>query len=246
MKPAIVTFLGSGDAFGSGGRFQTCLLVEAPSHRFLIDCGASSLVAIKKAGVLPSQIDAILVTHLHGDHFGGIPFFVLDAQFSKRDRPLTVAGPPGLQERTLEAMEVLFPKSSETQQRFPLEFVELPADHATELGPIRVTAYPVIHFCGAPPYALRVECDGRSIAYSGDTEWTDRLLEAAAGADLFVCEAYFFDKRVRFHLDYQTLVTHRARLTCRRLVLTHMSSDMLSRAPAPEVEAAYDGMVVRL
>jgi ribonuclease BN (tRNA processing enzyme) len=96
-------------------------------------------------------------------------------------------------------MEVLFPKSSETPQRFPLEFVELPPDHATELGPIRVTTYPVIHFCGAPPYALRVECDGRSIAYSGDTEWTDRLLEAAAGADLFVCEAYFFDKRVRFH-----------------------------------------------
>ena len=246
MMPVSVTFLGCGDAFGSGGRFQTCLLVEAPSHRCLIDCGASSLVAIKKAGVLPSAIETILVTHLHGDHFGGIPFFILDAQFSKRERRLTIAGPPGLQARTREAMEVLFPKSSETQQRFPLEFVELAPNDVTQVGPLRVTAYPVVHFCGAPPYALRVECDGRSIAYSGDTEWTDNLVKASTGADLFVCEAYFFNKRVKFHLDYQTLAAHKAALTCRRLVLTHMSDDMLDRALGPGIEAAFDGMVVTL
>jgi ribonuclease BN (tRNA processing enzyme) len=245
MKPVTVTFLGSGDAFGSGGRFQTCLFVDAPSHRFLLDCGASSLVAIKKAGVLPSAIDTVLVTHLHGDHFGGIPFLILDAQFSKRESPLTIAGPPGIQARTREAMEVLFPKSSETQQRFPLAFVELLAEDATRVGPMRITAYPVVHFCGAPPYALRVECDGRIIAYSGDTEWTDRLVEASAGADLFVCEAYFFEKRVKFHLDYQTLAAHQAALTSRRLVLTHMSGDMLARVPGG-IEAAYDGMVVTL
>jgi ribonuclease BN (tRNA processing enzyme) len=212
----------------------------------LIDCGASSLVAIKKAGVLPSSIDTILVTHLHGDHFGGIPFFILDSQFSKRESPLTIAGPPGLRARTREAMEVLFPKSSETQQRFPLEFVELAPEYITQVGAIRVAAYPVVHFCGAPPYALRVECDGRSVAYSGDTEWTDRLVEASTGTDLFVCEAYFFEKRVKFHLDYQTLAAHKAALTCRRLVLTHMSDDMLDRVLGPGIEVAYDGMVVTL
>ena len=143
-------------------------------------------------------------------------------------------------------MEVLFPKSSETQQRFPLEFVELAPNDVTQVGPPRVTAYPVVHFCGAPPYALRVECDGRSIAYSGDTEWTDNLVKASTGADLFVCEAYFFNKRVKFHLDYQTLAAHKAALTCRRLVLTHMSDDMLDRALGPGIEAAFDGMVVTL
>ena len=246
MEPVTVTFLGSGDAFGSGGRFQTCLLVHAADHRFLVDCGASSLVAIKKGGVLPSAIDTILVTHLHGDHFGGIPFFILDAQFSKRRSLLTIAGPPGLRARIRDAMEALFPKSSETEQRFSLEFVELASGAATPIGRIRVTAYPVIHFCGAPPYALRVECDGRTIAYSGDTEWTDSLVEASAGADLFVCEAYFFDKKVKFHLDYRTLAAHKATLTPHRIVLTHMSDDMLARVPDAGVEAAYDGMIVTL
>jgi ribonuclease BN (tRNA processing enzyme) len=246
VKPVTVTFLGSGDAFGSGGRFQTCLLVDAANRRFLVDCGASSLVAIKRAGIAPADIDAILVTHLHGDHFGGIPFFLLDAQFSKRADPLTIAGPPGLRARTRDATEALFPKSSETEQRFSLDFVELPPGVATSVGQIRVTAYPVLHFCGAPPYALRVECDGRTIAYSGDTEWTDSLVEASAGADLFVCEAYFFDKRVKFHLDYQTLAAHRAALTCRRIVITHMSDDMLARIPDAGMEAARDGMIVRL
>jgi ribonuclease BN (tRNA processing enzyme) len=246
MNPVTVRFLGCGDGCGSGGRFQMCLLVDAPSHRFLLDCGASSLVAIKRASVPPSGIDAILVTHLHGDHFGGIPFFLLDAQFSKRQSALTIVGPPGLRDRTREAMEVLFPSSSETKQRFPLEFVELPPGQASRVGPICVTAYPVIHFCGAPPYALRVECDGRSIAYSGDTAWTDRLVEASAGTDLFICEAYFFEKKVKFHLYYETLAEHREALTCHRLVLTHMSDDMLARVLGSGVEAAYDGMVVTL
>jgi len=96
-----LTFLGSGDAFGSGGRFNTCMLVETATTRFLIDCGASSLIAMKRTGITPNSIETILVSHLHGDHFGGLPFFILDPQFfSKRTVPLTDAGPPS-QRRSL-------------------------------------------------------------------------------------------------------------------------------------------------
>ena len=112
MAEVRVQFLGSGDAFGGGGRFQTCILVQAGQTAFLMDCGASSLVAMKRFGVDPAGINLILVTHLHGDHFGGIPFFVLDAQFSRRSRPLVIAGPPGIEARTRQAMEVLFPGSA--------------------------------------------------------------------------------------------------------------------------------------
>jgi ribonuclease BN (tRNA processing enzyme) len=241
-----VTFLGSGDAFGSGGRFQTCILIESGAMRFLIDCGCSSLIALKKHGVRPSTISTILVTHLHGDHFGGIPFFILDAQFSRREAPLSIAGPPGLEERVRTAMEVLFPKSSETRQRFPMEFVELPASTTSRVGAVRVVAEPVVHFCGAPPYALRVECAGRTVAYSGDTEWTESLTKIANGADLFICEAYFFDKRVRFHLDYRSLAERKADLGCKRLVLTHMSEDMLGKLDFLDAEYAEDGKTIRL
>jgi ribonuclease BN (tRNA processing enzyme) len=234
-----VTFLGSGDAFGSGGRLQTCILVEAAKTRFLLDCGASSLIAMKKQGVSGSSISAVLLTHLHGDHFGGIPFFILDAQFSKREEPLLIAGPPGTESRVRAAMEVLFPKSSETSQRFRLDFSELPLSTACAVGSARVTAEPVVHFSGAHSLALRVECSGRTIAYSGDTEWTNSLLTVARGADLFICESYFFDKKVKFHLDYATLIERKGELGCKRIVLTHMSEDMLGRLGDVDVDVEW-------
>jgi ribonuclease BN (tRNA processing enzyme) len=246
MSAVSVTFLGSGDAFGSGGRFQTCIFVECPTTRFLLDCGASSLVALKKQGIAPATIRTILISHLHGDHFAGIPFFILDAQFSRREAPLTIAGPPGLEARVRDTMEVLFPKSSEITQRFLINFVELPSSTLSQVGDLRVTAEPVVHFCGAPPYALRVECGERTVAYSGDPEWTDTLVKVAAGADLFICEAYFFDKKVKFHLDYHSLVERKTRLACKRVILTHMSEDMLKRLPEVEAEWAEDGKTITL
>jgi ribonuclease BN (tRNA processing enzyme) len=241
-----VRFLGSGDAFGSGGRLQTCILIESGGFRCLVDCGASSLIALKGAAVDPNDIDTILVTHLHGDHFGGIPFFILDGQFSRRSGRLLVAGPPGLTERVTQAMEVFFPGSSRAKRKFEAEFLELAEGAFTTVGPLRVTPFEVVHACGAPPYALRIELDGRTIVYSGDTEWTDRLIAAAAGADLFIAEAYFYDKPVRFHLDYVTLARHRAQLGCKRLIVTHMGPDMLERVAELPVEAAHDGLEVSL
>jgi ribonuclease BN (tRNA processing enzyme) len=242
-----LTFLGSGDAFGSGGRFQACVYVQSDASRFLIDCGASSLIAMRRFGVEPNDVDAILISHLHGDHFGGLPFFILDSQLvSKRARPLVVAGPPGLEARVREAMEALFPGSSRVQQKFALEFVELPEAAPTALGAIEVTPYAAVHASGAPAYALRVRCDSKVIAYSGDTEWTDALVDVARDADLFICEAYYFEKQMKYHLDYRTLMAHREELRCRRLIVTHMSADMLSRLGDVEVECAEDGKGIEL
>ncbi len=247
MSRITVQFLGSGDAFGSGGRFQTCIRVATPRLSFLLDCGASSLVAMRRYRVASASIDAILLTHLHGDHFGGVPFFILDAQLSsRRTTPLVIAGPPGSQARILSAMEVLFPGSSETRRNFALDFVELAERQATAVGGLQVTAYPVFHASGATPYALRVECEGKALAYSGDTEWTDSLAEAADGADLFICETYTFEKKIKYHLDYRTLMAHRAALNCRRLVVTHMNTDLLARLSEVEVEYAEDGKQIVL
>jgi len=247
MNPLTIHFLGSGDAFGSGGRFQTCICVTTFRERFLLDCGASSLIAMRRDGIDPLSINAILLTHLHGDHFGGLPFFILDAQLiSKRTAPLLIAGPIGTEARVMSAMEVFFPGASRIQQKFALEFIEIPERQMTTIGNLRVTTFPVVHASGATPYALRVECEGKVLAYSGDTEWTDSLLDAANGADLFICEAYYFEKKFKFHLDYKTLLDHRAALGCRRLVITHMNADLLARLPEIEIEYAEDGKQIIL
>ena len=89
-----VLFLGTGDAFGSGGRLQTAALVTGSGARVLVDCGSATLPALRARGIDTGSIDAIFLTHLHGDHFGGVPFFLMDAHYgSTRSAPLTIAGP---------------------------------------------------------------------------------------------------------------------------------------------------------
>ena len=238
-------FVGCGDAFGSGGRLNTCFHVAGRASNFLIDCGATSLPALKRLEIDRDAIDLILITHFHGDHFAGLPFFLLDAQFSRRTRPLTIAGPHGIETRLPLLMEALFEHSSTTQQRFDLSVVALTPEQSRNFGAVRVTPYRVVHGeTGGPFLGYRIEAEGRTLAYSADTEWTEALIPLAQGADLFIAEAYMYEKVVKNHLSLKTLEQHLPTIGAKRLVLTHMSDDMLSRLEDVPHLAAEDGMVL--
>src|SRR5260370_20617464 len=240
-------FVGCGDAFGSGGRLTTCFHVTGERVNFLIDCGASSLPALKRLGIARENIDLILITHFHGDHFAGLPFLLLDAQFSRRTRPLVIAGPEGIEMRLTQVMEALFENSSKTKQRFELSIVALSPRETRSFGAVQVTPFPVAHAdSGGPLLAYRVEAEGRVIAYSADTEWTETLIPLARDADLFIAEAYTYDKAVKNHLSLKTLETHPAEINPKRLILTHMSDDMLARLDTLGHTAASDGMMVEI
>lgn len=243
-----LTFVGSGDAFGTGGRFNTCFHVAASHGNFLIDCGASSLVAMRRCGVEPNAIDTIFLTHLHGDHFGGLPFLILDAQLvSRRRDPLTIVGPVGLKERLYETMRVLFPGSEKIQQKFVLELVEIEAEAERRVGAVTVTPFIAAHNSGAPSFMLRLRCDGRTIVYSGDTAWCANLVRAAQGADLLIVECSGYDKEIPQHLDYFTLRRRRGELAAKRIALTHMGPEMLAkRGEVTEFELAEDGKSLAL
>jgi ribonuclease BN (tRNA processing enzyme) len=238
-------FIGCGDALGSGGRCNTCFHVTGGRVNFLIDCGASSLPALKRLGIAREAIDLILITHFHGDHFGGLPFLLLDAQFTRRSRPLVIAGPVGIETKLANLMEALFEHSSKTKQRFDLSVVALEPEQSRTFGEVKVTPYPVVHGeSGGPFLAYRIEAEGRVITYSADTEWTDALIPAARGADLFIAEAYYYDKIVKNHLSLKTLEAHLPEINAKRLVLTHMSGEMLARLGDLTYTAAEDGMAV--
>jgi ribonuclease BN (tRNA processing enzyme) len=241
-----ICVLGCGDAFGSGGRLNTCFHVSTTSTRFLIDCGTTALIAMRRFGVEPNNIATVFLTHLHGDHFGGLPFLILDAQLvSRRTTPLTIVGPPGLRERLPALMEAMFPGSSTVDRKFELHLFEVQSETETEINGVSVTAFVVRHPSGGPSYALRLSCEGKVLCYTGDTEWVDVLVRAAHKADLLIAEAYTAERRVRFHLDWATLQQHLPEIAAKSVLLTHMSPDMLDRAP-DGYEPAYDGLVLTL
>ena len=240
-----VRFLGSGDAFGDGGRLQACILLETDGYRALLDCGATSLVAMKRADVDPNTIDAVLLTNYHGDHAGGVPYLILDGQFRKRDRALFIAGPRGVRERVTAIFEAALPGSAATRQRFDVTYVEL-APHPVTIGPLEVTAIPVAHLEPTTPHGLRVSVGGRVVAYTGDTEWCDALPRLAQGADLFIAECYSVDKAIPQHLSHASLVAHERELAVRRIVLTHPGVETLARQSELHWPLASDGTVVEL
>jgi ribonuclease BN (tRNA processing enzyme) len=258
-SPAVtVTFAGSGDAFGSGGRYQACIHVrQEGASPVLLDCGATSLSALKRLGLDPGEISTVFVSHLHGDHFGGLAFLILDGQFSRRTMPLAVAGPPGTARRLADTMECLFPGSWQVRRRFAVEVTELTPDPAPTASTastgsastgsgVGVRAWPADHPSGAPALILRLDLAGQVIAYTGDTAWTGAIAAAARDADLLIAEAYYRDKNIPYHLSLADLDTHRDQLTARRVILTHMSGDMLGSQPATSFERAYDGLTVTL
>ena len=246
MPSAHVTFVGSGDAFSGGGRFQSCLHLDGDCEPLLLDCGATSLTALKRLDIDPASIGYVALSHLHGDHFAGLPWLILDGQFGNRTKPLVIAGPDGTRERVERTFEALYPGAAEAQRAFETRFIEYRERVPFELGPARITAYPVRHSPGSAPHALRVEYAGKVIAFSGDTEWTDTLVEASRDADLFICECNSFDKQTPGHLDYQTLAANSSRFRSKRLVITHLSTEMIDRLSETQLEAAADGTVVRV
>lgn len=247
-----LTIVGCGDAFGAGGRLQTGYLVDLGSafdnQRFLIDCGATSIIGLNKLGIDANSIGTIFISHMHGDHFAGLVWWLLHTQHvAKRTAPLTVIGPQGIEARTFAAAEILFPGSSKVARRYDLIFKECRAGAPLTEGPVTVTAWEVSHPSGAPSHALRFEVGGKILSFSGDTEWVEALVPVSAGADFFIAECYAFGGPVRYHTSWEVLSKNLPRITAKRIMLTHMNASMLSRLDEikrPNIVLAEDGLVI--
>jgi ribonuclease BN (tRNA processing enzyme) len=240
-----IQFLGSGNAFSDGGRANAAIHVTAPGVSLLLDCGGSALPAIKKH-VDPATIDAVAVSHLHGDHFGGITFLVIEQHFAGRKKPLVVGGPPSLEQRLRAEEQALFPDFfGPTTLGFSLSTVVLSAE-PTALGGARVSALPVRHVRLAEPHGLRVQVAGKLIAYSGDARFTEHLLAVAKGADLFICEASFFERDDPAHISYRQVLAHSEEFEAKRIVLTHLGAETLAHLSDLELEHTTDGSVIEL
>lgn len=241
MSEVKLKVIGCGDAFGSGGRLNTCFYVDAGSIRFLVDCGASSLPGLKQYGIQTDDIDAIVISHFHGDHYGGVPFILLDTAVNRRAKKLQIISPIDGQRRIAALLDLLYP-GTEVLEKLDVEFLEYNVNEIMDLGDWRIQAFDVIHAERALPHGLRIEVAGKVIAYSGDTSWTDVLFALGERADLFICECNFFDKQVKGHMNYQELERHLPEFSCKKMLLTHFDQQMLRRLDEVNLECLHDGM----
>jgi ribonuclease BN (tRNA processing enzyme) len=242
-----ITVLGSGDAFGAGGRFHSAYLTEVAGATFLLDCGPSILQAAKQVSWDLGKLDAVLLTHLHGDHFGGVPFLFMEYRYeTPRTRPFAIYGPEGTERRVQAVFAALYERTAAEPLPFPVEYHELAAGRSVELGAARVTPLPVHHVPELTAFAYRVEVEGRTFLYSGDTAWTDELAAHARGVDLFVCECSTFETQLDIHVSYPEIAARAHDLGCRRLVLSHLGSEPLRRLGELRLECARDGMTLDL
>lgn len=241
-----LTVLGSGDAFGSGGRLFSAYLLEGQRSTVLLECGPTVLQGLKRIPIDTRCIDVVLVSHLHGDHFGGLPFLFMEYIYeTPRVRPLRIYGPPGIAARSRTLFDALYRKIADGPWPFPVEYHEIePARGPISIDGIRIAPFEVPHVPELTCLGYRLDVDGRTLCFSGDTGWTERLVEAAAGADLFLCECSTYDTRLDIHVAYPEIAAAAPRLGCKRLVLTHLGREPLERLGALTVECAVDGMTI--
>lgn len=240
-----VTFLGAGDAFSSGGLHQSGYFVQGSETSFLLDCGPSALCDMKRAGLRTDSVDTVLISHLHGDHFAGLPFLFLEYTYvARRSRPLVIAGPSGTEERVNRLFSVMYRHAASLPLPFDLEFFHLIPGRQQRIGSLTIDSFAVPHQQDELSLGLRVEVDGRTIVYSGDSSWTEELTRQSRGSDLFICECSSFDTRVPSHLDYKQLRENRDLFGSKRMILTHLGQDVLARRAEIDMELASDGLVV--
>ena len=242
-----VVFIGTSDAFGAGGRRQSAVMVRGRRGGMLLDCGATTNTGLSELGIDRGEIDSILVSHFHGDHFGGIPLFLLAALYTdRRTHPLEIAGPPEVEARVRRLAAAMGHDIDRNDWTFDIRFTEIRPGAQIDLGPAEVSAFEMQHQLEAHPQGYRVSLGERTIAYSGDTGWFPDLPQLSAGADLFICECTLHHDALDFHLNLDEIVEHQAEFDCGRLILTHLGAEMADQRGRCEIETADDGLVQKL
>jgi ribonuclease BN (tRNA processing enzyme) len=242
-----VVFVGTSDAFGAGGRRQAAILARGPGGAVLLDCGGTTVSGLAALGIARDEIDAVAISHFHGDHYAGIPQLLLAALYEdERRRPLVIAGPVGVELRVRTLSRAHGYALEEREWPFPIRFVELPAGRPVPVGPGEITAFPTHHQADVCPHGLDLRLGSRRVVYSGDTGWFDELPARARGAELFICECTLFEKNFEYHLSFEEISRRIDAFDCQRMILTHLGPDMCERRGSLEVETADDGLKLLL
>lgn len=246
MSPRVI-FLGTGDAACAGGRHQASYLIQGLEGSFLLDCSPTTLASLKRHGLSSKQIDMVLLSHFHGDHFAGLPFLLLEYRdIELRSRPLPIVGPPGVQDRVMMIFRAMYPDAASEPLPYALDFIEAHPHKQLSVGGVLVDPFPAPHQKQPISLGYLITVDNRKILYSGDTGWNEELVAFSQGTDLFICECTLFETTMATHLNYPLIAENLSRFGSKRMILTHLGHEALRRQEEIKLEIAHDGLVVDL
>jgi ribonuclease Z len=245
--------LGSAASVPDAEHDTVAMVLRGSDWAVLVDCGASSLHKLARAGVDMEAVRAVVLTHRHADHLYGLPMLVQGLWLGGREDPLPVHGPVETLEVARGLLELF--DLAERQDMFALEWHPVPlreGRRVLDMPGVQITAAPMIHG-QVQTLAMRFEntTNGRAIVYSADTEPCPALVHLALGADLLIHEA------TGDHLGHST-PAQAAESACEagvaRLALIHypvrgvnLEAWLLAAAEFPgPVELAHDGSVYQL
>jgi len=212
-----------------------------------MDAGPTVLAALKDAGQPTDEIDFVLLSHLHGDHFAGLPFMIMEYLYERpRRRELLIAGPAGTEQRVMDLYRTMYKEAASRPTTYPIRFQTLTADSNVEIGSVAIEPFAVPHQVSEPSLGLKVRLEGKTILYSGDSGWTEEFVRRTADVDLFLCECCYWDTKVDFHINYPEFERHRGRIGARRIVLSHLGREVLGKLDRVKEECARDGLVIDL
>ena len=224
-----LTVLGCGDAFGNGERFNTSFLVVHDDEHVLLDCGTTTLLRLKEEGINLEEISTIVISHFHGDHFGGIPFFLICSLFEHpRSNPLTIVGPKDVKEKVFALQEIMYPGTAEKLDGLQLKFIEFEDGSPLHIEDKVIDAFQMEHSPESIPHGYKLTWHGKTIAFSGDTSMNENLIKLADHADLFICECNFMEGVNFGHLSYEEIKRLKDQLNCKQLWLSHMNDEVAS------------------
>jgi ribonuclease BN (tRNA processing enzyme) len=247
MQSIKVVFLGTGDAFSCGGRGQAAYLIESPKSSLLLDCGSTMLASLRRFNLPAAPIDTIFISHFHGDHIAGLPFLFLHYLYIEpRSKPLRIVGPPGVEKKVLKLFASMYADTAAEPIPYSLEFIEAKPGEPISSNGIRILPFPVPHQEKPPSFGCEINVDGRKIVYTGDTGWTEELVQHSQNADLLICECSYFESSTDTHLNYRQIMQNLERFGAKRIVLTHLGEEVLEKLQEVELETAYDGLSIML
>jgi ribonuclease BN (tRNA processing enzyme) len=246
-----IVFVGTSDAFGAGGRRQSAILLRAARGGVLIDCGTTTSTGLNDLGIDRNEIDAIVISHFHGDHYGGIPILLLAALYEDaRKNPLRIVGPVGIEQNVRSIAAAMCYAIEDREWSFAIDFQEFHPGQRLEIGPVSVDAFETLHQPHTCPHGLVIDTGAHRVAYSGDTGWFDDLPNHVAGSDLFICECTYLHSDFNYHINHDELVGHKDELEVGRVMLTHLGAEMREKVAQAAFDSAFetadDGLVVSL